>query len=118
MGDGYCDDGHKVYIILFGIMIIIIARTVIFMGCQIKMQAFQINSDLLIDSKERHTHIHHLQQGTPGINTARCGWDRGDCCESTCTSKDEECGANKDLTPHGFRCKDPKYDTLHKFALS
>jgi DNA-binding beta-propeller fold protein YncE len=35
-------------------------------------------------------------------NTAACGWDGGDCCESTCVPRREECGSNS-----YFDCLDP-----------
>ena len=41
------------------------------------------------------------------FNTAQCGWDSGDCCESMCTSSaDYNCGIN------GFDCLDPAATTV------
>lgn len=44
-------------------------------------------------------------------NTAICGWDGGDCCEDTCTEKNEyaECGHD------GWACKDPNSTSCDSF---
>ena len=34
-------------------------------------------------------------------NTADCGWDGGDCCESTCNGSEYSCGMT------GYLCLDP-----------
>ncbi|MEC9466229.1 MAG: pre-peptidase C-terminal domain-containing protein, partial [Myxococcota bacterium] len=38
----------------------------------------------------------------PSNNNEMCGWDMGDCCESTCIDAAFECG-----TQHPFDCQDP-----------
>ena len=43
----------------------------------------------------------------PGCNKVQYGWDNGDCCESTCTSGDFNCG------DCGYDCQDPDAPENH-----
>lgn len=48
-----------------------------------------------------------------GLNVADCGWDGGDCCESTCVAGIFECGQLYD-----FECLDPDGDHLYCYDAS
>ena len=41
------------------------------------------------------------------FNTKNCGWDGGDCCNTTCSDGDYICGSS------GFNCRDPNATDYH-----